>query len=213
MIPKLVIFDCDGVLVDSEPVTNRIIAASLSAHGLPLTEHEVGSMFIGGTIKGVATEAANMGATIPDDWVDKIYAEMFAGLAKGVPVFDGVTNLLDALEAHGVAKAIASNGPQRKMEITLTPTHLWDRFAPNIYSGHDYVPKPDPATLNHAMQVAGATPETTIFIDDSVSGCGAGIAAGVTTYGFAPDDDGAKLSAIGAKPVHSMKALQALIGL
>ena len=213
MTPQLVIFDCDGVLVDSEPVTNKIIAANLTAHGLPLSEHDVGSMFIGGTIKGVALEATRMGAVLPDDWVDQLYQDIFAALGKGVPVFDGVFDLLNALDTAGIATAIASNGPMQKMEITLRPTQLWDRFAPRIYSGHDYAPKPDPALIIHAMQVAGATPDTTVFIDDSVNGCGAGLAAGVTTFGFAPEDDGAKLAEIGATPIHSMADIKARLGL
>jgi len=85
-----------------------------------------------------------MGAVLPDDWVDQLYQDIFAALGKGVPVFDGVFDLLNALDTAGIATAIASNGPMRKMEITLRPTQLWDRFAPRIYSGHDYAPKPAP---------------------------------------------------------------------
>lgn len=74
MTPKLVIFDCDGVLVDTEPTTDRILSQSLSSHGLPITPAEVSQLFVGGTIRGVGQEATRRGATLPDTWVDDTYA-------------------------------------------------------------------------------------------------------------------------------------------
>ncbi len=213
MTPKLVIFDCDGVLVDTEPATDRIIAARLTAHGLPLGPEETSEMFIGGTIQGIADEARRRGVNLPDDWVDGTYTEMFTTLAKGVPVFDGVFALLDQLNVANIATAIASNGPMRKMQITLTPSGLIDRFAGRIYSGHDYTPKPDPAMIHHGMAVASASPESTVFIDDSVNGAKAGIAAGVRTLGFAPEGDDGRRAAIGAEVVTSMDEIASRLGL
>ncbi len=213
MTPKLVIFDCDGVLVDTEPTTDAIIARRLTACGLPIAPEETSAMFIGGTIQGIADEARRKGADLPADWVDGTYAEMFAALAKGVPVFDGVDALLDKLEAAGIATAIASNGPMRKMEITLTPSGLIDRFQGRIYSGHDYVPKPDPTMIYHAMRVANCTVAQTVFIDDSVNGAKAGIAAGVRTLGFAPEDDDGRRAAIGAEVVTHMDDIATRLGL
>ncbi len=213
MTPKLVIFDCDGVLVDTEPVTDAIISASLTRCGLPLSPHEVSALFIGGTIQGIADEARRRGADLPADWVDQTYAEMFAGLANGVPVFDGVIAFLDQLDAAGIKTAIVSNGPMRKMKISLTPSGLKQRFAGQIYSGHDYVPKPDPTMIHFAMRQAGVTRAETVFIDDSLNGAKAGIAAGVRTFGFAPAGDDGTRAALGAEPVTTMGQIACLIGL
>jgi len=108
LIPDLVIFDCDGVLVDTEPLTAPIIAASLSHYGLNIDAHEVDKLFTGGTMGGVMAEGRRRGATLPDDWLDEIYAAIFARLSHDVDVFDGVFDLLDALNTRDVPTYIAS---------------------------------------------------------------------------------------------------------
>lgn len=214
MTPKLIIFDCDGVLVDSEPVTTRIIAANLARYGLDIPATDVEALFVGGTLKGVGETARDMGAPLPDNWLDEIYAETFAALRGGVPVFEGLYALLDAIDSLGIATAIASNGPMEKMEITLPPVNLHDRFSGRIYSGHVHgAPKPAPDLLLHAMACATVTRADTVMIDDSAAGCGAAQAAGVRCFGFLPEGDTEKLAAKGATPVRSMTALQHALGL
>ena len=213
MTPKLVIFDCDGVLVDSEPATIRIISANLARYGLKVPEDEVETLFVGGTMENAMHDARARGANLPDGWLTEIYSEMFNVLRKGVPVIEGVQAFLDALETAGIATAIASNGPMDKMGITLTPSGLIDRFAGRIYSGHDYTPKPLPGMIEHAMQVAQVSPAETVFIDDSTNGSKAGIAAGVRTFGFNPAGDDGRLAALGAEPVTSMREIAQKIAL
>lgn len=212
MTPKLVIFDCDGVLVDTEPVTDKIIAASLTRHGFPVAPEDTSALFIGGTIQGIYDHVTSLGAALPPTWVDQIYAEMFATLEKGVPVFAGVCDLLDRLEVAEVQTAIASNGPPRKMEISLTPSGLYDRFAGRIYSGHTHRPKPDPLMLTRAMQAADATPSQTVFIDDSLKGAQAGLNAGVTTLGYLPGGDDGIYAARGIIPMRSMAEIATYLG-
>lgn len=202
--PALIIFDCDGVLVDSEPLTNVIIAANLTRHGLPMSPDETHQLFTGGTLKGVGEAAVKMGAVLPEGWVDALYAETFAGLAQGVALFPGIWELLDQIACAGIAVAIASNGPMAKMEITLRPSGLWDRFEGRIYSGHDFKPKPAPDMLLHACKVAGVTPAQALMIDDSAAGCASAQAAGVPCLGFLPEGPPDALQAVGAKVVRSM---------
>ena len=209
---KLVIFDCDGVLVDTEPVTDKIIAASLTQHGFPFAPEDTAALFIGGTIQGIYDHVTAQGATLPRDWVDQIYTEVFAALAKGVPVFDGVMDLLDRLDAAGVQMAIASNGPPRKMEISLSPSGLHDRFADRIYSGHDHKPKPDPLMLHLAMQAAGVSSAQTVFIDDSITGARAGLQAGITTLGYVPEGDDGSRATLGIRPVRTMGEIADYLG-
>lgn len=212
MTVKLVIFDCDGVLVDTEPTTNRVIASDLVKRGLTLSDHDIGELFVGGTIEAVSKRARKMGAAIPNDWVETIYAKMFKELSYGVRVFDEVDVFLDALAAQGIAIAIASNGPLDKMEITLAPSGLKARFGSQIYSGHDYTPKPAPDMILHAMQVAGVTADETVFIDDSATGASAGLAAGVRTFGFDPSRKFTHLGELAVDQVGSMREIAGLIG-
>lgn len=211
MIPKLVIFDCDGVLVDTEPTTERLMAQSLARYGLQISHTEVAKLFTGGTMKSAGETARAMGAQLPDDWVSEMNAEVAAELAKGVDTYPGLFDLLDALDDAGVATAVASNGPMSKMKVSLSPSGLWDRFEDRILSGHDYTPKPDPHMLTHAMQRHGASAQDTVFVDDSVSGCKAGLAAKVRTFGFRPNGNLTDLTALGAIPFRSMDAIKAAL--
>lgn len=208
MIPKLVVFDCDGVLVDSEGVTSDVLVENLNSHGLPITLRDVAELFTGGTMDGVFATAKARGADLPDRWVEDIYRVIYAKLAEGVPLIDGVVDLIDALEAAGVAVWVASNGTYRKMEITLTPSGLADRLAGRILSRQNFAPKPAPDMILHAMAQTGARAAETVMVDDSTAGCRAGVAAGVRTFGFATEGQDARLAAVGAEVVRSMAEIQ-----
>ncbi len=213
MTVKLVIFDCDGVLVDTEAVTNEIIAGFLGRCGLTVPEHEIITLFSGGTMASVGVEATKRGAVLPEGWLDAIYAEVFAALRKGVAVIAGVEDLINRLKAQGVAIAIASNGPMPKMEITLQPSGLWDQFTGRMYSGHQYGPKPNPDMLFKIMEDAGVTPAQTVMIDDMPSGCRAAQAAGVRCFGYVADGDPARLDGTGAIKVWTMAEVADLLEL
>ena len=213
MTPKLVIFDCDGVLVDSEPATDRAVSANLSRYGLDISPAQASALFTGGTIASVGDEARARGATLPANWVDEMYGEMFDVLRQGVDLIDGVVALLDRLTEAGIATAIASNGSVEKMQITLPPVGLWDRFEGRIYSGHDHGPKPAPDMVLRIMADQGVSAQDTVMIDDSVKGCLSGINAGVRCLGFVETRDPAPLLAIGAEPARHMDNIAALIGL
>ncbi len=210
---KLVIFDCDGVLVDSETITLRIIANSLIKHGLPVAPADIPTMFMGGTLFDVGARAKVMGADIPDDWLDTTYETMFAELRQGVRVIDGVVPLLDKLDAAGIAIAIASNGPMDKMAITLPPSGLWDRFAGRIYSAHDHIGKPSPDMLLKACAQAGVSVDDAVMIDDSTAGCKSAQAAPMRCFGFDEHGDGAHLAAVGAMPVRHIDQITKALGL
>lgn len=191
---RLVVFDCDGVLVDSEPPVNRVLAENLTAHGLPITAEDTHALFVGGTMQSAMDEARRLGATLSDHWLDEIFGLIFDELRRGVPVFDGVHDLLDDLHRAGVATAIASNGPPAKMQITLGPSGLWDRFQGRIYSAHTHPPaKPAPDMLLCAARDAGVAPEQAIMIDDNPSGLTAARAARMRAVGFAPNGGAARL--------------------
>ncbi len=187
MTPKLVIFDCDGVLVDTEPVTDRILSDELQQRGLDVAASDVHKLFAGGTMQGVMDTAIQMGADLPGDWLDHVYDRVFAALREGVPVIPGVIDLLDLLEARGIAVAVASNGPMAKMEISLGPSGLWDRLHGRIYSREQHEAKPKPGMLLHAMRVVGADPAQTVMIDDMPAGWLAAQAAKVRALAYVAD--------------------------
>lgn len=214
MTPDLVLFDCDGVLVDSEPITNALLVENLGRHGLPLSAHQTDTLFVAGTMRGVGEAATRLGASLPDTWLEDIYSEMHARLAE-TPLIDGIVEVLDALDSARIAYAVGSNGSMAKMRITLGQhPKLWSRLQGRLFSAHVHgTPKPDPALYLIAARAMGVPAERCAVVDDSAAGCRAGVAAGMACHGFAAHDDGARLSAVGAQVFHSMAELPAHWGL
>ncbi len=214
MTPDLVLFDCDGVLVDSETVTNRIIQENLAARGLSLPLEKIVALFVGGTIGGVRDTALSMGATLESNWLDLIYGEMFAGLAAHCEVIPGVTDMLDHLDQASVPYVVCSNGPHIKMDITLARCGLKERFANRIYSREDVpTPKPAPDIYLHAAKLANIAPARCVVIEDSPSGAKAGKAAGMRTFGYVADTDPTRLAPICDSLFDDMSKLPELLHL
>ena len=210
----LIIFDCDGVLVDSEPVTNRLLAEELTACGLPTTTDQAINRFVGGTIRSVYEKAVEMGARLPDDWVEHFYARMIGTLRTEVTIMPGIVDVLDALDEAGIPYCVGSNGPMLKMDATLKVTGLWDRLEGRIYSAHDVgIAKPDPGLFLHAARDMGFGTDACTVIEDSASGARAAEAAGMRCFGFTRDTPEAKLTAHGATPFDDMAELPRLLGL
>ena len=216
MIPPMaVLFDCDGVLVDSEPATFALLSEDFVAHGLTLSLPEMERLFIGGTIEGVAKVARGMGAALPDDWVESYYTRLYARLADNIPLIDGIPELLDALDTAGIGYAVGSNGRQAKMLTTLGqhPETL-ARFNGRLFSGQDLgCPKPKPDLYLHAANALGADPKRCVVIEDSPTGARAARAAGMRCLGYAPGGAHPSLAAEGAELFAAMKDVPALLGL
>lgn len=212
--PAAVLFDCDGVLVDSEPAAFDLLCDELAKHGRPMSRAEAETTFIGGTIAGVAGKARGMGIGFGPTWVDDFYDLLYARLAEGTPLIPGVAALLDRLDAAGIPYAVGSNGTTRKMEITLGQhPEVWGRLKHRLHSGQELgAPKPAPDLYLAAARDLGVPPEACLVVDDSPTGCRAGLAAGMRTVGFAsgPRDP---LAALGVHVVDSMDALAAHLGL
>lgn len=194
MTLKAVLFDCDGVLVDSERLTNHLLRDDLAARGLDLPMEEVMDLFVGGTMESVMAEAARLGADMPADWIDTFYLKMFDLLGREVEAVKGVCDLVDALIAQNVKIAVGSNGPARKMQITLARTNLLDRFTPHIYSARDLGrPKPAPDIYLHAADKLGVAPPDCAVIEDSASGAKSAQAAGMRCIGYAAEGQADRL--------------------
>ncbi len=212
--PRLIIFDCDGVLVDSEPLANTFLLQELSRYGLNLTMADCDALFVGGTMKGAAIVARQMGADLPDNWVDDFYPRFYTHLKKGVPLVNGIFDVLDLVNKAKIPHCVVSNGSEEKMRITLGQNGLWDRFQGAIFSAHTYgTAKPDPELLLIAARQFDVAPADCIVIDDSPSGCKGAANAGMRCIGFAERSDGEKLAVTGAPVIKSIAELPRLLGL
>jgi HAD superfamily hydrolase (TIGR01509 family) len=181
---ELVIFDCDGVLVDSERIAIRVEARFLGELGWPLTEAEIVERFMGHTSEYMdqAIEA-QLGGRLPEDWKDQFhrrYREAFT--AELVPV-DGVLEVLDQLT---VPTCVASSGSHDKLRFTLGHTGLYERFEGRIFSGYEVANgKPAPDLFLHAAARMGVEPARCAVVEDSHYGVLAARAAGMRAFGYA----------------------------
>lgn len=216
MTPDLVIFDCDGVLVDSEPVSNQVIVDALAEMGVNRTLAQTMEAFVGKSMAQVAEGVRAMGANLPGsdaDWIDDIYARTYARLREGVEPIPGVVAVLNALDDAGVPYCVASNGSDEKMDITLGATGMAGRFRGKRFSAQTLgVSKPDPDLFFIAAQYMSTVPHRAVVIEDSASGALAAQRAGMRCFGYAPTG-GAALEAVGAELFRSMDQLPALLDL
>lgn len=214
MTPKAVLFDCDGVVVDSEGPTFLMFQREFAAAGLHLTLHELETNWVGATAEGLAARARSMGAALPPDWVGGFYQRLNARLAEGVPLIPGILTVLDRLDAAGIPYAMGSNGPLDKMAVTLGQHWLIERFRGHVYSGQALAaPKPAPDVYLHAARMLGLDPADCVVVEDSASGALAARAAGMACYGYAPTAVNPALVDAGARIFTDMGDLPGLLGL
>ncbi|WP_434615074.1 HAD family hydrolase [Tabrizicola sp. M-4] len=213
MRPAAVIFDCDGVVVDSEHPTLVMVRDDLEKYGLTLTIADLEADYIGGTVETVAEKARANGARLPEDWVGDFYERMYAMLRASVPLIPGIVGVLDALDFAGIPYAMGSNGTPEKMEITLGQHGLIRRFRGHLYSGQALGrPKPAPDLYLHAAGQLGVAPGACVVIEDSAAGARAARLAGMRCFGYAPKGVHAALAAEGAILFNDMAELPALLG-
>jgi len=183
MSAQLVIFDCDGVLVDSERIGNHVMAQYVSELGWPMGVDEALHRFKGYATDQIWSEITNhLGHPLPDN-VEQAFRQRQLAAVRDVQIIDGVMPLLSALP---IPYCVASNGPHTKMHVTLGAVGLLERFGGKIFSRFDVGrAKPAPDLLLHAAQMMGAQPRTCIVIDDSPIGVEAACAADMIPVGFA----------------------------
>jgi HAD superfamily hydrolase (TIGR01509 family) len=205
----LVIFDCDGVLVDSERLAVRTEAEILSSLGWPLTEADIVERFVGRSATYMHQEIErHLGRSI--DWdaeFEPRYREVFERELVSVP---GITEALDVITTP---MCVASSGSHDKMRFTLGKTGLLDRFDGRIFSVDQVAHgKPAPDIFLFAAETMGAAPDRCAVVEDSASGVTAGLAAGMAVFAFAGGVTSAELLSIeGAVVFDNMKDLPATL--
>ncbi|MBS1868552.1 MAG: HAD-IA family hydrolase [Actinobacteria bacterium] len=210
------IFDCDGVLVDSEVLAAPILAELLTELGLPTTAADVDRDFKGRSWEhGLGVIRARRGGAEPWPELRSRYrAALFAAFDARLRPIPGVHAALDALAAAGIPWCVASSGDHERIRRGLRAAGLLDRFpAGTIFSVEDVAHgKPAPDLFVHAAAKMGFEPAATVVVEDSAAGVQAGVAAGMRVLGYAPDGaDPAALRAVGAEPFGDMAELPRLL--
>ncbi|HEX3860796.1 MAG TPA: HAD family hydrolase [Stellaceae bacterium] len=179
----LVIFDCDGVLVDSEVISCRAHAQTLTRHGYPITEHQVLERFLGVSDREARLIVeAELGRRLPDDFESQVKHAT-------LQFYDGdlraISHIADALAAIDLPKCVASSGTPEKIRHGLTCAGLYETLAPHIFSATQVERgKPAPDLFLFAAGQMRASPERCVVIEDSVPGVAGALAAGMTVLGF-----------------------------
>jgi HAD superfamily hydrolase (TIGR01509 family) len=195
--PQLVIFDCDGVLVDSERITNQVFAEMLAGIGLPLGIDYLFEHFVGRSMQHCWREIGRMlGHEVPPAFREEFQQRSFAALRAQVQPVPGVAAVLDSLP---VPFCVASSGGHEKMATTLGATGLLSRFRNRMFSATEVANgKPAPDIFLYAAARCGVEPGRCAVIEDSSAGVRAGVTAGMRVYGYSAQTPAALLSSAGA---------------
>jgi HAD superfamily hydrolase (TIGR01509 family) len=202
--PQLVIFDCDGVLVDSEPISNEVLAHELTTAGLPTTAAEAIATYKGWLLADVVEFAeSRLGGPLPKGFVAGYERKRTIEFRRRLQAVDGAAQAVKRVRAAGIEVCVASQGKLEKTELTLSLTGLRPLFgAEALFSAYS-VPrgKPHPDLFLFAAQTMGATPERCTVVEDTELGVSAAVAAGMRVFGYVGDADEVALRAAGASGV------------
>ena len=208
---RLVIFDCDGVLVDSEGPSNRVVAEEVSKLGWTMDAAESMRRFVGFRLEQLPPLVEpQIGRPVPEDWVETLRRRIIDVLARELRPVEGAREAMRTLDGLGVPYRVASNSSHKEMRAKFARTEmlpLLDRAhsADDVGKG-----KPAPDVFLQAARAEGVPPGACLVIEDSVPGAMAARAAGMACLGFAAHDDGQALRDAGATIIRSLAELPAL---
>lgn len=213
--PSLVIFDCDGVLVDSEPIGNRVLAESLAAAGSVMSIEAVEAAFRGLSMTSVVSRAEREhGIRLGPDFLADYQERLFIALRHGVVAIAGIAETVARLS---IPCCVASSGEPEKMRLTLGLTGLLPAFDGRLFSAVQVIHgKPAPDLFLLAARHMQVPPERCVVVEDSPAGVQAARAAGMAVYGYAPPVGPNRghldrLIVAGAKPLQDMRRLPELL--
>ncbi len=217
MRPKLVIFDCDGVLVDTESIANARLAELITEAGLPMTMAECRKRFVGLSMRTVCERLlAEDGIGLGDDFVARWNENLPQLFNSGLQAIPSIEFAIDAIRNAGIPVCVASSGRIEKMHLTLGLTGLLPHFENVLFSASMVERgKPFPDLFLHAANEMEHQPADCVVIEDSPAGVQAGIKAGMKVFGYAGDPltDAEGLAKSGAVIFDDMRQLPELLGL
>lgn len=213
---QLVIFDCDGVLVDSEVISNDVLARALTAEGLATTLAEARRDYQGLLLADIVSSAREkLGRPLPVDWLERYERDRAEVFQRELRPVAGAAEAVRRISAAEVAVCVASQGKLEKTRLSLGLTGLRDLFpGAALFSAYS-VPrgKPHPDLFQHAAAIMKARPSGCVVVEDSPSGVTAAVSAGMRAFGYAADSDERALREAGAEILRSLKELPARLGL
>ncbi|MFK7885119.1 MAG: HAD family hydrolase [Phycisphaerales bacterium] len=218
--PGLILFDCDGVLVNTEPVVQQVLADWITQHGWPMTAEECARTVKGSHIAQIQTRLEQRTGGSYPDFIDGYRRAMFQAFESGVDEIPGAGVVLQTLRDAGMPFCIASNGPHVKMAVSMRSAGLLEHFGgtldPSLVFSADDVgePKPSPKLFLHAANTMGFDPGECLVIDDSHQGVEAALKAGMSIIAYEDMTPASKLHEAGAEIVMSrLEELLTLLGL
>jgi len=206
-----VIFDCDGVLVDSELITNRVFVGMLNELGLKLSLDDMFEQFVGRSMpQCLALMAQLLGREVPEEFVAEYQVRIAAALKNELKAVPGIESVLESIK---LPYCVASSGTHEKMQMTLGLTGLLPKFQGKMFSVTEVAhPKPDPDVFLHAAKQMGVASSCAV-IEDTPTGVRAGVAAGMTVFGFCAHTPKRRLLEAGAHHTFEhMRDLPRLLG-
>ena len=212
MNTKCILFDCDGTLVDSENITNRVVANMAGELGISMTLREAQIKFGGKTLDAVIYGMIEMsGKDIPADWLPRLVKEVSKAYETDLQPMEGIKKLLDSID---IPICVASNGEPRHVKGSLMLTGLNGYFNENVFTASEVNrPKPAPDLFLHAAQKMGFKPKDCVVIEDSIPGVTAAVNANIKVYGLVKLCSAEELESAGAIPFKTMNELSELLGI
>ncbi|MEM7021159.1 MAG: HAD family hydrolase [Pseudomonadota bacterium] len=205
MRPDLLVFDCDGVLIDSEVVGARVEAAALGRLGVSITEDEILERFLGMTAASMyRTLEGELGHPLPEGFASTVQTEVDAAFQRDLSAIPDIHETLDRID---LKRCVASSSTLARLRHSLDITALYGSFAPNIFSAEQVKQgKPAPDLFLYAAEQMDCAPSSCLVIEDSTNGVRGAVAAGMRVWGFVGgghcfDGHGARLRDVGAERV------------
>jgi HAD superfamily hydrolase (TIGR01509 family) len=210
---ELVIFDCDGVLVDSEPIAARMTAENVRELGLPMTPEQAKAEFLGDTFANIIrTLEQRLGRPVPQDWPERCQARLFEAFRRELKSVPGAKRTVEHLLELGLKVAVGSQGAPEKMHVTLSVTGLLPYFEGRVFSAATVArPKPAPDLFLHIASALGVAPERAVVVEDSTRGVQAAKAAGMRVFGYTGTLGAAPLAAAGAETIDDLMLIPQLL--
>lgn len=212
----LVIFDCDGVLVDSEVISNDVLARSLTEQGLSTTLTQARRDYQGLLLADIGSRAqAKLGRPLAKDWLERYERDRAAVFRRELRAVPGAAETVKRIRAAGVPVCVASQGKLEKTRLSLRLTKLDGLFPDEVlFSAYSVARgKPHPDLFLHAAATMAVEPSRCAVVEDTPSGVTAAVSAGMRALGYAADSDEAALRRAGAETLLALDELPAVLGL